>query len=61
MILLQLLFTYAPVMNRLFHTTPLEAAVWMQIVGVSLFSFLAVEIEKWIRFRRSGGSGSGFE
>jgi len=52
MILLQWLFTYAPVMNRLFHTTPLETDTWMRILGVSLFSFAAVEVEKWIRFGR---------
>jgi hypothetical protein len=57
MILLQLLFSYVPVMNELFHTAPLEAEAWMRILGVALFSFVAVEIEKWIRFGplRQGG------
>jgi Ca2+-transporting ATPase len=61
MILLQGLFTYAPVMNRLFHTTPLEAEAWMRILGVALFSFVAVEAEKWIRFGRHRNGGSRFE
>ena len=58
MILLQLLFTYTPVMNHLFHTTPLEPEAWLRIVGVALFSFAAVELEKWIRFGRHGGEGA---
>jgi len=61
MILLQWLFTYAPVMNRLFHTTPLEAETWMLILGVALFSFVAVEVEKWIRFGRHRNDRSRFE
>ncbi len=61
MILLQGLFTYAPVMNRLFHTTPLEAEAWMRIVAVALFSFVAVEVEKWIRFGRHRNGGPRFE
>ncbi len=52
MILLQLLFTYTPLMNRLFQTTPLGADAWWRILGVALFSFIAVEVEKWIRFGR---------
>jgi magnesium-transporting ATPase (P-type) len=56
MIVLQLLFTYHPLMNRLFHSTPLDARSWMLIGAVALCSFAAVELEKWIRFggRRGG-------
>ncbi len=46
----QLLFTYAPVMNKLFHTAPIDAESWLRIVGVAAVAFLAVELEKWIRF-----------
>jgi Ca2+-transporting ATPase len=46
----QLLFTYAPVMNRLFHTSPINAESWLRIVGVAAAAFIAVEIEKWLRF-----------
>jgi Ca2+-transporting ATPase len=52
MILLQVFFTYSPVMNRLFQSVPLEAATWWGIAGVAVFSFIAVEIEKHLRFRR---------
>ena len=48
----QLLFTYAPVMNKLFHTAPIDAASWLRIVGVAAVAFVAVELEKWIRFGR---------
>ena len=61
MIALQWSFTYAPLMNRLFHSTPLDAETWMRIVGVALFSFVAVEVEKWIRFGRHGSDRSRFE
>ena len=55
MIAAQLLFTYTPVMNHLFHTAPLDAGAWMRIGAVTLASFLAVEFEKWVRFGRHGG------
>ena len=49
----QLLFTHAPLMNRLFHTAPLDAASWLYITGVGLASYCVVEFEKWVR-RRGG-------
>jgi magnesium-transporting ATPase (P-type) len=33
---LQLIFTYAPVMNRYLHTAPLDATVWLRILGVAV-------------------------
>jgi len=51
----QLLFTYAPIMNHLFHTAPLRAESWLMIIAVAMTSFTLVEIEKWIRFGRKGG------
>ena len=50
MLAAQLLFTYAPVMNKLFHTAPIDAGSWLRIVAVAGASFAAVELEKWIRF-----------
>jgi magnesium-transporting ATPase (P-type) len=46
----QLLLTYVPVMNKLFHTTALGGESWLRIIGVAAIAFLAVEFEKWIRF-----------
>jgi magnesium-transporting ATPase (P-type) len=50
MIAAQLLFTYAPVMNALFHTAPIRAESWLRILAVAAASFAAVEFEKWVRF-----------
>jgi magnesium-transporting ATPase (P-type) len=49
----QLLFTYAPVMNGLFHSAPIDADSWSRIVAVAVVVFAAVELEKWIRFGRN--------
>ena len=49
MIVLQLLFTYAPPMNFLFHTTPIDWETWIPILGVGVASYVIVGIEKWIR------------
>ncbi len=45
------LFTYAPFMNRLFHTAPIAAEAWLHIVGVGLAAYAAVGTEKWLRTR----------
>jgi magnesium-transporting ATPase (P-type) len=50
MLAAQLLFTYTPVMNKLFHTAPIGAESWLRIGAVAAAAFVAVEIEKWIRF-----------
>ncbi|MCB0162920.1 MAG: cation-transporting P-type ATPase [Anaerolineae bacterium] len=55
MIILQLLFTYLPVMNQLFHTTPISLEAWGFVVGVGVVTYLVVEIEKWIWRRMSAG------
>ncbi len=46
---LQLLFTYAPAMNFLFHTAPIDWATWIPIIGIGLGSYFIVELEKWFR------------
>jgi cation-transporting ATPase F len=53
MALLQMLFTYAPFMNDLFLTAPTSVADWTRILGVSLLGYLIVELEKWIRRRKT--------
>jgi Ca2+-transporting ATPase len=52
----QLLFTYAPFMNRLFHTAPIRAEAWIYIFATGLAAFAVVELEKWIRFRARGST-----
>jgi magnesium-transporting ATPase (P-type) len=53
MIALQLLFTYNPWMNTLFHSAPLPIEDWAVIVAVSLAVSLVVGAEKWLRERSS--------
>jgi magnesium-transporting ATPase (P-type) len=45
----QLLFTHTALMNRLFHTAPLDAASWLYVVGVGFVAYCIVECEKWLR------------
>jgi len=45
-IALQLLFTYAPVMNLLFETAPLDALAWAKCIAVGIVVFVLVEAEK---------------
>src|SRR5690606_32913354 len=51
MILAQVLFTHTPVMNRLFHTAPIDAGSWLYIIAVGLAAYVIVEFEKWLRVR----------
>ena len=55
MVGLQLLFTYAPVMNQLFHTAPIVAGSWLRIAAVAAAVFAIVELEKWLRYGRGRG------
>jgi magnesium-transporting ATPase (P-type) len=50
---LQVLLTYAPPLQAMFHTVPLDALSWAMIVALALAKFLAVEAEKWL-LRRLG-------
>lgn len=45
-VLLQVGFTYWPIMHSLFHIGPLEIAMWLRIVGAGLMLLLVVEAEK---------------
>ena len=46
MLALQALFTYAPVMNRLFHTAPLDAPTWGWLALFGLALSVVVSLEK---------------
>ena len=54
MVVGQLIFTYAPIMNRLFHSAPIGAEAWVRIVAIGVVVYLAVGLEKWLRFGRKG-------
>ena len=51
MVALQALLTYAPPMQRLFHTAPLGPGAWLRILAVGLVVSLTVGAEKWLRQR----------
>ncbi len=52
MTLLQLIYTYVPLFNTIFHSAPMGLLDWSMVLGNSLMIFIAVEIEKWLRRRR---------
>ncbi len=45
---LQLMFTYAPPLQQVFQTAPLDATSWAVILGLGGLKFLAVEAEKML-------------
>ncbi len=53
MVGLQMLFTYSPLMNRFFQSSPLSLDAWEGIVLIGLVIYAVVEIEKWGRRRFS--------
>ncbi len=55
LLIIQLLFTYAPIMQQIFGTVALDAVMWGRILVFSLFLFVAVEVEKYL-IRCSGFS-----
>jgi len=52
MVILQLMFTYLPAMNLMFHSAPIGLSSWGRILTVSVFASLVVGLEKWL-LRRS--------
>ncbi len=53
-VVLQLLFTYAPIMQTLFGTEPLAPLAWAWCIGAGLLVFGLVELEKLVLRRRTG-------
>ncbi len=49
----QLVYTYLPVMNRLFHSAPIGADSWARIILAGLAAYVIVEVEKKLRSSRS--------
>ena len=47
-VLLQLLYVYAPFMQTLFHSAPLGAEAWLRIMLIALSVYVIVEFEKGI-------------
>jgi len=57
MILLQILFTYAPFMNSLFSSAPISGRDWIIVICVSLAIYGIIGTEKWLRQRVSANQG----
>ncbi len=53
MIILQVIFTYVPAMNLMFHSAPISAEAWIHILAVSVIVSFVVGVEKWIRRKQS--------
>ncbi len=53
MLLLQLLYTYLPAMNWMFHSAPIGLEAWGRILAVSVLVFFVIGIEKWLRHGRT--------
>jgi magnesium-transporting ATPase (P-type) len=52
MVILQLLFTYLPVMQRVFGTEDLGGTTWLLIMAVGVVIYSVVGIEKWLQRRK---------
>ncbi|MCF6210312.1 MAG: cation-transporting P-type ATPase [Gammaproteobacteria bacterium] len=50
MVLLQLMFTYSPILNQLFGSAPIGITEWLWVLTGGLLIYTAVGIEKWWRF-----------
>ena len=48
MVVAQGVFTYAPVMNRIFHSAPIDGESWLRIAGIAAAVFVLVELEKFL-------------
>jgi cation-transporting P-type ATPase F len=53
MVLIQLLYTYAPFMNTLFSSAPISLVLWLDVLAVGLAAYILVEAEKWLRRKLS--------
>ena len=53
---LQLVFTYAPFMEALFDTRPVDLIHGLEIIGIGVALFAVLEIEKWLRVQMTGRS-----
>ena len=48
-IALQLMFTYAPFMNRVFYSAPISGKDWLIIIAIAVGVYLLIGFEKWLR------------
>jgi len=48
-IVLQLLFTYTTLMNKIFHSAPIAARDWLLIIAIAIGVYAVIDLEKWLR------------
>ena len=53
MILLQIVFTYTPVMNEIFQSKPIGIESWLKILAVAVITFLIIEIKKLVSSKKN--------
>ena len=51
MVALQLFYTYTPLMNTLFESTPIGTEPWLWLLGLAFLTYPIVGAEKWLRQR----------
>jgi cation-transporting P-type ATPase F len=51
-VVVQFIFTYAPIFHRLFYTDSLPAVVWLRVVMVGVAAFVVIEIVKYFENRK---------
>jgi len=51
MLLLQILYTYLPLMNTLFQSAPISMESWSRILGAGVIAYLVVEFKKWLQVK----------
>jgi len=56
MLLVQIVYTYLPAMNRLFQSAPIGLDSWARITTAGVITYLFVEAEKWLWTRFSGAA-----
>lgn len=56
MLLIQLVYTYLPVMNLIFQTAPIEIDSWLRILALAIIAYAIIEFDKWIRRKFSKNS-----
>lgn len=59
MTVLQLLLTYVPAMNRLFHTAPIDGFAWGLVLAAAVTVYVVVEVETWLRLQWNRWTESG--
>jgi magnesium-transporting ATPase (P-type) len=58
MLVVQLSLTYVPLMNRLFHTAPIELWWWAIMSGIGLLVFALAEVRKtWVAAAKAAHAG----